>query len=200
MLFRSPLVSGARYEGWPAWTPDGTGLVFTSNRTGVSTLWRHDLRDGTERQLVRFSDFDSPTRLLAQPAVSPDGRTVAYVFWRRDDLRASEICVVDIESGAVRTISGEPALADRGPAWSPDGAWIAFASERSGWYEVHLIRPDGSDARQLTADGADFHQLAWSPDGTRLAASRCRRGRFDLVAIDAATGAVEVLEIGRAHV
>jgi dipeptidyl aminopeptidase/acylaminoacyl peptidase len=181
--------------GAPVWVDDARLVIAVDRDDRTTRLAAIDLADPWPRRLTVGCDEIGDEH---SAAVSPDGRTVAYVFWRRDDLRASEICVVDIESGAVRTISGEPALADRGPAWSPGGAWIAFASERSGWYEVHLIRPDGSEARQLTADGADFHQLAWSPDGRRIAASRCRRGRFDLVAIDADSGAVEVLGAGGA--
>ena len=181
--------------GSPVWL-DAARLVISVERDdGTSRLAVVDVADPWPRRLTTGCDETGDEH---SAAASPDGRTVAYVFHRHDDLRASEICVVDVASGAVRTISGEPAMADRGPAWSPDGGWIAYASERSGWYEVHLIRPDGADARQLTADGADFHQLAWSPDGTRLAASRCRRGRFDLVTVDAATGAVEVLATGGA--
>ena len=62
--------------------------------------------------------------------------------------------------------------------------------------EIHLVGADGSDDRQLTHDDADFSELEWHPDGDRLVAVRGRRGRFDLVAVDAASGAVTELAAG----
>ncbi len=53
------------------------------------------------------------------------------------------------------------------PAWSPDGAWIAFTRWRTPW-GVYRIRPDGSD-EQRVVDGIRFKEVAWSPDGSRLA-------------------------------
>ena len=77
----SPLVNSARYDGWPAWTPSGD-LLFTTNRTGESQIWRKSLRHGSERPVLTPADFNDPsTRLLAQPAVSPDGRSIAYQRW-----------------------------------------------------------------------------------------------------------------------
>jgi hypothetical protein len=53
--------------------------VFTTNRTGRAEIWWKSLAEGWERPLVVPADFDDPsTRLLAQPSVSPNGRTVAY--------------------------------------------------------------------------------------------------------------------------
>ncbi len=129
-------------------------------------------------------------------AAAPDGRTVAFCFTPRHDLLRTEIRVADVASGAVRALTGAPHLADRSPAWSPDGTTIAFSSERSGWYELHLVGADGTGERQLTHAGADLHEPAWHPDGSRLVAIRCRRNRFDLVTVDAATGEITVVAEG----
>lgn len=129
-------------------------------------------------------------------AVSPDGSAVAFAFTPRDDLLRSEIRVADVASGAVRALTGAAALADRSPAWSPDGQTIAFCSERSGWYELHVVAADGSGERQLTHAAADLSEPCWHPDGSRLVAVRCRRNRFDLVTVDAASGALEVVAEG----
>lgn len=181
---------------------------------GSSPVWIDDARlvisvereDETRLAVVAVDD-PWPRRLTVEcddhgdewgATVSPDGSTVAYVFTVRANLRESQICVADVETGAVRTLTRPPDMADRHPAWSPDGAWIAFASERSGWFELHLVRPDGSEERQLTDDAGDFHVPAWSADGTTIVASRCRRGRFDLVTVDVATGVVTLVAPGGA--
>ena len=69
-------------------------------------------------------------------------------------------------------------MRDGEPAWSPDGETIAYASERPGWTELHLVGRDGSGDRQLTDDGGDFSEFRWHPDGSRLVAIRGRRGRL----------------------
>jgi Tol biopolymer transport system component len=55
------------------------------------------------------------------------------------------------------------------PAWSPGAASIAFASKRSGTFEIYVMRADGSGTRQLTRTRADDLHPTWSPDGKRIA-------------------------------
>ena len=190
--------------GPPRRRVEGGSPVWLGEDRLLISVERDDL---TSRLAVVSTDDPWPRRLTVEcsdhgdewgAVVSPDRRQVAYVFWVREDLRASQICIADVETGSVRTISGVSEMADRSPAWSPDGEWIAFVSERSGWYEIHLIRPDGSDARQLTHDEGDFFGPVWNEDGLRLVASRCRRGRFDLVIVDVATGKVTEAAVGGA--
>jgi dipeptidyl aminopeptidase/acylaminoacyl peptidase len=131
-----------------------------------------------------------------EPAVSPDGATVAYTFIPRGDLKRGEIRVVDVATGAVRALTGTPEMADGSPAWSPDGTTVAYVSERSGRREVHMVGADGTNDRQLTHDEADFGRLAWHRDGRRIAAVRGRRGRFDLVLVDPDSGGTDVVAAG----
>jgi dipeptidyl aminopeptidase/acylaminoacyl peptidase len=163
--------------------------------------------DHTRLAVVHVSD-SSPRRLgrdhtdldelgdETEPAIAPDGSRVAYTFTPRVDLNRSEIRVAEVETGSVRALTGTPEMHDREAAWSPDGARIAYASERSGWYELHLVGADGTGDRQLTADGADFSEYDWHPDGTRIAACRGRNGRFELVVVDAESGVVELVARG----
>jgi TolB protein len=58
------------------------------------------------------------------------------------------------------------------PAWSPDGSTIAFASRRSGTFDLYAMSSDGSDTRRLTLTSDDDGQPAWSPDGTRIVFAR----------------------------
>ncbi len=129
-------------------------------------------------------------------AVSPDGTEVAYVFTPRADLNRSEIRVADLATGAVRALTGTPRMQDRAPAWSPDGATLAYVSERSGWWALHTVGRDGTGERQLTGDEADYGEPAWDPAGGRIAATRGVRNHFGLAVVDAATGAFEQLAPG----
>src|SRR5215468_9065417 len=58
--------------------------------------------------------------------------------------------------------------ADYDPAWSRDGAWIAFTSEREGSADLFRVRPDGTGLEQLTDNPAFDDQAAFSPDGQQL--------------------------------
>jgi dipeptidyl aminopeptidase/acylaminoacyl peptidase len=182
---------------------------------GGSPVWIDDARlliavehDDTTRLAVVERADPWPRRLATghgeldergdegQATVSPDGTEVAYTYTPRADLNRSEIRVAALEGGAVRALTGTPRMHDRLPAWSPDGSTIAYASERSGYYELHLVGSDGSGDRQLTSEGADHHEFEWHPDGSRLLAVRGRRNRFDLVVVDAAGGAAEEVAPG----
>jgi Tol biopolymer transport system component len=77
------------------------------------------------------------------------------------------------------TLASHPAD-DRDPDWSPNGAWIAFASNRSGTYQIWVVRPDGSGLRQVTSDRWEKSFPAFSPDSGRILFTRARGAESDL--------------------
>ncbi len=103
-------------------------------------------------------------RRIANGAISPNG--VRAVFEAR-----GELFTVPAEHGPVRQITRTPGVAERYPAWSPDGRWIAYFSDRSGEYELTIRPADGSGEEQkLTSLGAGYrYRPQWSPDSRRLA-------------------------------
>jgi len=70
------------------------------------------------------------------------------------------------------------------PAWSPDGASIAFASKRDGRWHIYVMHADGTGARRLTGTAQDDSHPTWSPDGRRIAFARAG----DLYVVAAAGG------------
>ena len=182
------LVEGAS----PLWVDNGR-LLIAVERDDTTRLAVVDAEDAWPRrlaihhgQLERYGDE-------GEPAVSPDRSQVAYTFTPRGDLNRSEIRVANLDTGEVRALTGTPRMHDADAAWSPDGATVAYLSERSGFVELHLA---GTEDRQLTSAGADHSDPQWHPDGTRLLAVRNRRNRFELVAVDARTGEAETLAGG----
>lgn len=175
--------------GSPVWVDD-TSLLGVVGRGGSSHLVVFDLANPWP-QSIAHGDGD-----CGYAAVAPDRTRVAFTFWPHADRNRSEIRVVDLESGVTRPLTGTERMQDRAPAWSPDGATIGYTSERSGWYEIHLVGANGEDDRQLTHHGADFNDLEWHPDGTHLLATCFRRGHRALVTVDVGDGAVSEVAPG----
>jgi tricorn protease len=117
------------------------------------------IRVPDEALLVRPTTVDA-SGLVEDYALSPGGRRA--VFAARGDL-----LTVPKEHGDVRNLTRTPGAHDKQPAFSPDGARIAFVSDRSGEEQIWLVDHKGEQpARQLTNGLAVMLQeLRWSPDG-----------------------------------
>ncbi|MCB9135517.1 MAG: S9 family peptidase [Anaerolineales bacterium] len=167
----------------PVWMPDSFHLLVSVERDDAIQLLLTDRAGSWPRALVadpRGDVFD------ARP--SPDGKQVAYVWRPFDDLNRLDVRLVEIETGNSRELVGKPKIRAWSPRWSPDGNTLAFLTEQPEFNEVWLVNPNGDRLRQLTRLSHDVGDLAWSPDGTRLAGTVNRNGSFDLVLVDAETG------------
>jgi tricorn protease len=83
-----------------------------------------------------------------------------------------EILTVPAKKGDVRNLTNTPGVAERDPAWSPDGKRIAYFSDASGEYELHLREQGGLGEvkkYQLGQSPAFYYSPLWSPDGTKIA-------------------------------
>ena len=117
------------------------------------------------QQNYRLSNASGPAQSWA-----PGGTAIAYSAWSDDTTTATneEIFVVHVSDGVSTNLTNDPA-ADRSPSWSPDGARIAFVSDRDGGSDLYLMNADGSAVTRLTYGAHADRQASWSPDGTRLA-------------------------------
>ena len=102
--------------------------------------------------------------LVAGAGISPTGQRV--VIEARGD-----VFTVPAEHGIVRNLTRSSGVAERYPAWSPDGRSIAYFSDRGGEYELTIRPADGSGEEEvLSSFGPGFrYRLFWSPDSRRLA-------------------------------
>jgi Tol biopolymer transport system component len=102
------------------------------------------------------------SRSLAQPEPSPDGKLLAF----NSSGKQEDVFVAQADGTGLHQLTDD-AFIDRAARWSPDGQRIAFYSDRTGKYELWVIKRDGSGLQQLTwSPGA--HYPVWSPDGRRM--------------------------------
>lgn len=110
-------------------------------------------------------------RRAGSPAVSPDGRSVAYTV-RDTDLVANryvtQIWLADAATGETRALTFG-AKSNTSPAWSPDGRKLAFVSERGEKRQVWWLDMTGGEPEKLTAAEEGVTAFAWAPDGARIA-------------------------------
>jgi TolB protein len=157
------------HEEWPAWSPDGKRIAYTSTRDDNQELYLAR-SDGGEKQRLT-----SDPALDVHPCWSPDGKRIAFATDRWGDL---ELAVLEVESGKVTRLTESRGLDDY-PAWSPDGGTIAFASNRDRNLEIYLMDPDGGRPRNATQNPSLENFPAWTPDG-RLTFISNRDGGFDV--------------------
>lgn len=133
------------------------------------------------------------------PDFSTDGRTLVYSVGYTVSLHRSGVQVIrqlwlmDLERGSARPLTSASSQ-DIQADWSPSGKEIAFASNRSGQFEIWVTRPDGSGLRQITSGSGAKTWPAWSPDGKSIMFTRAHQGRQGLWIIDIDGSKLRVFE------
>jgi Tol biopolymer transport system component len=154
----------------PAWSPDGTKILFTTDRRGRPELWLMDADGGNPRFLTESAPGPGPGDPAWQPIRPALVGRQSIAFATCDVTGVSQIVLADPDGGNQRVIT-QGSLPSWFPAWSPDGARLLFARETSGQNgspQVWIMNADGSSARVLVADGMSLAG-SWSPDGRRIA-------------------------------
>ena len=183
----------------PAWSPDGSSLAFVANRGEGGQLFVAPFDGGEARQLTRAkASSTSPcwspngkqivvTRSVGEkhgggstPAERNAPRVIRDLYYRFDgfglyDARRRHLFVIDVESGEERQLT-DGDWHDLQPAWSPDGKYVGFISDRSTerwshrWREELWVVPSrGGRARRLTRERGSVSAYAFSPDGSEIA-------------------------------
>ena len=102
-------------------------------------------------------------RYIRSADISPSAARVVFDY-------RGDIMTVPAEKGDARNITLSTGTHEKYPSWSPDGKWIAYFSDASGEYALHLKSQDGKgDARSISLPGAGFYaDINWSPDSEKL--------------------------------
>src|SRR3984885_4015532 len=108
--------------------------------------------------------FEKVAEHVMDAQISPTGARAVFEAH-------GEILTVPAENGSVRNLTNSPAVADRSPAWSPDGKWIAYFSDESGEYALHIMSQDGLEKPRVIGlgnPGSYYFGPAWSPDAKKI--------------------------------
>ncbi|MCB9104285.1 MAG: Ig-like domain-containing protein [Anaerolineales bacterium] len=151
------------------WSSGGEWFSYVAPASEVVQLY--NIHDG--RNVV------IPSRLGEIAEWNPQGDMLLVPEIQRSETGGFAVHLVRSkpDSGQLQDISGEGmAVEDTSPKWSPDGAWIVLTRKTSGTTmgkQLWLMRPDGSESRQLTDESQVHHSFpVWSPDGRYLAYQR----------------------------
>ena len=134
------------------YSPDGKRIIFSSNRSGAREIW---VCDADGQNAVQLTHIGGP--ITGTPRWSPDGRWIAFDSRPRGE---PDVFVMSPEGTGLRRVTDparEAVKTNRWgmwqPAWSADGKWIYFSSERTGRFEIWRIPWVGGKAEQVTRDG-----------------------------------------------
>lgn len=165
------LTQVTKYTGFDVKTLDTDrdgGLVFEQ----AGYIHELDTKSGKEHivNITAVGDFpwmmprwDDVTRRMANMSLSPSGKRV-LVEARGD------IFTIPAEKGDVRNLTNSSGSAERDPAWSPDGKYISYFSDKSGEYSLMIATPDGlTPPREIKMkDPKHYYMVSWSPDSKKL--------------------------------
>ena len=115
------------------------------------------------------------------PKISPDGKRVVYELQKtswEENAFEKNLWIADIATGESHALTSAK-KSSTNAAWSPDGKWIAFLSDRPGQItgtpegkkQLYVISADGGEAQQLTKTENDVNAFDWAPDSARIAFS-----------------------------
>ena len=168
-------------------SPDGTQLLFSSNRAGNQDLWMVPVAGGELQQLTTHPTPDW------FPQLSPDGQHIAFYAYRSGN---RDIWVMPRVGGPARQLT-DTSERELHPTWSPDGREIAFSANRNGNSDIWVIDTESGEQRRATQHPAVESRPVWSPDGEWLVFTSTRAGEPRLWRAPAQGGTPVPLTKGR---
>jgi Tol biopolymer transport system component len=176
----------------PAWSPAERRLFYVSNRGGGRDIYAIGINSrgtvtGDPERITVGSDIHSiniatDAELLAYSQLRVEANLRSFQLPARTPADVTELEHVTLGAQVIETFTQ-----------SPNGAWIAFSSDRSGNQDIYRMQLEGGDLIRLTTDPSDdfVGRGGWSPDGTELAFQSMRTGNRDVFVMSADGGPAE---------
>jgi TolB protein len=170
----------------PAWSPDGSHLVYVSFETGHAVVYVQSLFTNQRMVLADFRGSNSA------PSWSPDGKQLAIVLTRDG---SSEIYLVRPDGSGIRRLTFINAIATE-PSFSPDGQTLLFTSNEGGSPQIYSMPVAGGPEQRMTFGDGNNYSPRYSPDGKGFVYTHLINGKFFIATQDFQTGQVETLTSG----
>jgi TolB protein len=145
-------------DGWdPTWSPDGSKILFASDRDGSTQLYIGNIDGSSIRRVSQMQGLRGRSDWSVQNLIA----TYAGESWAR------EVFTMNLDGSNAHRVSRKGGNA-QGPSFSPDGQWIAFTAyydefNNVNGCEIYIMRVDGSDLRRLTNNDYCDYQPRWGP-------------------------------------
>jgi Tol biopolymer transport system component/predicted Ser/Thr protein kinase len=157
---RTRLTSGPTSNAYPVWAPDGSRIVFDSDRKHQGDLYRKAVTGGSEESLLEGEGQRIPDDW------SSDGRFLAFELREPRGERKVTLSILSLPDGKVTTFFHR-GINIGDARFSPDGRWLAYSSEESGRNEIYIADFPGPGGRwQVSTEGGV--QPRWRRDGKEL--------------------------------
>jgi eukaryotic-like serine/threonine-protein kinase len=179
------ITSGEDSADRPRWSPRNDQIVYTRRSLGTNSIWAVPPAGGASHKVIEGG---------RNPNWSWDGAQLIFE-------RGYDIWTANADGGDQRKVEGVPPTdhlsADRMPAFSPDGALIAFFQKSKGPHGDYWVVPSASgQARRLTSDDSFGGAPAWTPDGRFIVFPSQRAGSLTLWKVPAVGGEPEPILVG----
>ena len=180
------LTNNPAFDGSPAWSPDGSQIAFVTNRDGDREIYVMSADGSDQVNLTVNSEYDE-----WDPVWSNDGARIAFESDRHG--RTSAWNFIMNADGSDADVLSSNGYINGDPRWSPDGNWIAFyiSSGRLGNGDISIMDSAGTEYvawygkyLNLTQNGLDNRNPAWSPDGFSIAFASKRDGNGEIYVMD----------------
>jgi tricorn protease len=181
---------------------DGSTLVYDQ----LGEIHLFDTAAGNSRRVPIEIQADLPD---VRPSIKNVSGEIDHVAISPTGVRAAleahgEILTVPVKPGPVRNITNTPGVMERSPAWAPDGQSIAYFSDESGLYALHVAAQTGAAQTggaavkkfPLAAEPAYYFAPKWSPDSKRIA---FHDNRLNVYLLDTVTGKLSVINDKNAY-
>ncbi|TRX62657.1 peptidase S41 [Fulvivirga sp. M361] len=157
------------YDDFPVLSLSANGNDLIYERAGYLYFFDTALKSSKKLTIGIATDllemrprYVSGNSYIRSAAISPSGARAVFDY-------RGEIVTVPAKKGDVVNITQSPGTHEKYPQWSPDGKHIAYFSDQSGEYQLHIKSLKGTNIKTIPVDGAGFYAfLHWSPDSKRL--------------------------------